>query len=226
MGDVLGQLMAPAVGILLSPLPIVGVILMLLSQRAKQNGPAFLIGWIVGMAALVTIVVLVADPADLTDADSAPSTLSGIINLVLALLLWFLAFQQWQKRPADGATPEMPKWMAGIDSMTPLVALGFGAFLSSLNPKNLIMNIAAGTAIAGAELSSGQIVVAMLVFIIIASLAIGGAVIWFLLAGESANATLDKMRGFLVQYNAVIMAVLFLVLGFSMMGKAIPAFIS
>jgi hypothetical protein len=56
MGEVIGEVLAPAVGVMLSPLPIVGVILMLLSPRAKINGPAFVAGWIGGLVIVLAVV--------------------------------------------------------------------------------------------------------------------------------------------------------------------------
>lgn len=224
MGEVVGQLLAPAVGVALSPLPIVGVILMLVSPRAKVNGPAFVLGWLAGMAIVIGLVLIFADPAKLTETDDSPSTTSGIIHLALGALLLILAVKQWRSRPKDGQEPAMPKWMAGIDKMTPIVALGLGAFLSGVNPKNLILDIAAGTAIVAADLSSTQQIAAAAIFMIIASVSVAVPVIWFLLAGDGAKGALDRLRVWLVQNNAAIMAVMFLVFGASLIGKALPAF--
>ena len=50
MGQAIGDLLPAAVGVAISPLPIVAVVLMLVSARGRANGPAFLIGWLVGVA--------------------------------------------------------------------------------------------------------------------------------------------------------------------------------
>jgi threonine/homoserine/homoserine lactone efflux protein len=224
MGDVIGQLLPTAVGVMLSPLPIVGVILMLLSNKAKVNGPMFLIGWLAGLAIVVGGIVAFVDPDRLNKDDGGPSTLAGILHLVLGVLLLFLAVKQLKGRPKDGKEAEMPKWMAKMQDASPIFAFGMGAFLSGLNPKNLIFDIAAATAIVAGDLSSSQQIVSVLVFMILASLTIGIPVLWFLVAGESAKAKLDTLRGYLVQYNWVIMCVLFLILGVKMIGQALPAF--
>lgn len=118
----------------------------------------------------------------------------------------------------------MPKWMAKMQDASPVFAFGMGAFLSGLNPKNLIFDIAAAATIAAANLSTTQQIVSVLVFMILASLTVGIPVIWFLLAGESAKAKLETLRGWLVQYNWIIMGVLFLVLGVKLIGESLPAF--
>ena len=49
MADVAGEILVFAVGIAISPIPIIAVILMLFSARARINGPAFLLGWVAGI---------------------------------------------------------------------------------------------------------------------------------------------------------------------------------
>ena len=44
MGTTIGQILPLAVGVALSPVPIIAVALMLMSQRARLNGPLFAIG--------------------------------------------------------------------------------------------------------------------------------------------------------------------------------------
>ncbi len=224
MGEVIGQLLPTAVGVALSPLPIVGVILMLLSNKAKVNGPVFLIGWLTGLAIVVGGVVAYVNPDRLNQSSGEPSTLNGLLHLVLGVLLLLLAVKQLKGRPKEGEDPKMPSWMAKMQDASPIFAFGMGAFLSGLNPKNLIFDIAAAAAIVAGDLSSSQQIVAVLVFMILASLTIGIPVIWYLVAGESAKAKLDTLRGYLVQYNWVIMCVLFLVLGVKLIGQALPAF--
>jgi threonine/homoserine/homoserine lactone efflux protein len=93
--------------------------------------------------------------------------------------------------------------------------------MSGINPKNLIFDVAAGTSIAQAGLSTGEQIVVMLVFTVLASISVVGVVIWYLIAGKSAEARLDLMNVWLTRNNAVVMAVLLLVFGVSQVGKGI-----
>ena len=224
MGEAIGAILAPAVGVALSPLPIIGVILILFSPRARTLGPLFAFGWVLAMSIVIALVLIFADPANLEDDADDPSTASAIIHLVLGLVLLFLAFKQWQGRPKEGETPEMPKWMQTIDKVSPPVALGLGALLSGLNPKNLILTLGAATSIAQANLSTGQDIVVALIFIVIASISVAGAVIWYLVAGERATATLTEVKDWMTVHNSVVMAVLLLLLGVSFVGKGIGGF--
>jgi threonine/homoserine/homoserine lactone efflux protein len=224
MGEAIGAILAPAVGVALSPFPIIGVILILFSPKARTLGPLFALGWVLAMAVVIALVLIFANPASLEDDASDPSTASAIIHLVLGLLLLFLAFKQWRGRPEEGETPEMPKWMQSIDKVSPPVAFGLGALLSGLNPKNLILTLGAATSIAQANLSTGQDIIVSLIFIIIASVSVAGAVIWYLVAGEKATATLTSVKDWMTVHNAEIMTVLFLLLGAQFVGKGIAGF--
>ena len=44
MGEAIGQSLPLAIGVALSPVPIIAVVLMLTTPRARANGPAFLLG--------------------------------------------------------------------------------------------------------------------------------------------------------------------------------------
>jgi len=44
MGNVISAILPQAIGVAISSVPIIAVILMLFSQRARSNGSAFLLG--------------------------------------------------------------------------------------------------------------------------------------------------------------------------------------
>src|SRR3954454_10090690 len=73
MGEAIGQVLPLAVGVAVSPVRIVAVVLMLVTPRARVNGPAFVVGWIVGLGIVGAIVLGVADPAGAT-SDGQPAT--------------------------------------------------------------------------------------------------------------------------------------------------------
>src|SRR3954447_3453002 len=123
MGQVVGDLLPLAVGVAISPIPIIAVVLMLLALKAGATSAAFLVGWVVGIAAVAAIFVLLAGTQDLGSTEN-PSTTSSWVKLVLGVLLLGLAGRQWQGRPGPGTEPAMPKWMSTIDTFTPAKAAG------------------------------------------------------------------------------------------------------
>ena len=92
----IGDLLPSAVGVALSPVPITAVILILGTPQARTNGPAFGLGWVVGLVVLSVIVVIVASGSD---TSSDPSTTIDVFELVLGLLFLLMAFGQCRKRP-------------------------------------------------------------------------------------------------------------------------------
>ena len=223
MGEVIGAVLPSALGVAISPVPIIAVILMLLAPRARAASVAFLLGWVVGVTVVVVVVTLVVDPVDSSEPDD-PSTFSSVIKLVLGALFLLLALRSWRSRPRAGQAPEMPSWMSAITDFNATKALGLGLLLSAVNPKNLAMCIAAGAAIGGAAEDTSEAVVAFVVFVVIASASIAVPVIGFLLAQERMRQPLDELRQWLTAHNSTVMTVLLLVLGVASIGKGIAGF--
>jgi hypothetical protein len=221
MGQGIGEVLTFATGVAISPVPIIAVILMLFSARARVNGPLFLLGWVLALTVVSTVAYVVSDEGNAATSSSASDTISWG-KIVLGVLFLLLAGRQWRSRPAPGTEPEMPKWMAGVDAFTPGKALGLALLLAGVNPKNLILTIGAGTGVAQLGISTTDAVVSIVVFVVIASATIAGPVVYYLVGGENAKARLDSMKGWLGAHNAAVMTVLFLVFGVDLIAKGIP----
>ncbi|WP_127817994.1 GAP family protein [Microbacterium sp. CPCC 204701] len=223
MGTVIGDILPLALGVAISPIPIIAAILMLLSPKARVTSVGFLLGWIVGIVVAVTVFTLLSSVLPGGDADDS-NPVKGVIRLALGLLLLLLALRQWRGRPKAGEEPALPKWMQAIDQVTFAKALGLGLLLSAVNPKNLLLAAAAGTDIGSAGLDTGSVVLAIAVFTLIAASTILIPVVGYLVAAERLKAPLASLRGWLAKENAVIMAVLLLVIGVNLIGRGIGAF--
>jgi threonine/homoserine/homoserine lactone efflux protein len=172
MGQAIGSVLSLAVGVALSPIPIVAVVLMLATPRRCVNAPAFVLGWVVGLALVGTIVLLVAGGISASSAGK-PKTWVGTLKLGLGVLVLLLAVKEWRGRPRGDAEPPLPKWMQTIDSFSPAKSAGLAVLLAGPNPKNLMLTVAAGAAIAQAGLSAGQQAIVLAVFVVIATLGPG-----------------------------------------------------
>ena len=96
-----------------------------------------------------------------------------------------------------------------------------GCLLSGVNPKNLTLCIAAGVSLGSADLSTDDVVIAAVVFVVIASLSVAGPVLAYLAARSRMQKPLDELRGWLTLHNAAVMSVLLLVIGVSILGKGL-----
>lgn len=220
VGQVIGDLLPLALGVAISPIPIMAVILMLFTPRASTTSAAFLSGWVAGIVVAVVIFLLVAGViGDGTPGD--PPTAASWIKLVLGLFFIALGFVQWRKRPQPGAEPELPGWMQAMSEFTPGKALGIGFLLAMANPKNLAMAIAAGVAIGGVGLSAGEQTVTVMVYAVIAASTVAVPVIAYAVAANRMRDPLDRLRSWLEANNSTVMTVLLVVMGTVVFGKGL-----
>ena len=222
MGQAIGASLPLAIGVALSPVPIIAVVLMLTTRRARVNGPLFVLGWLAGLAVVGTIVLCVAGPAGASSSGS-PATWVSWVKVVLGLLLLLVAARQFRTRPKDGDQAALPKWMASVDDITPLSACGLAALLAGVNPKNLLLAVGGAASIAQTGISGGGQAVAYLVFALVGTLGVGIPVGAYLALGPRADKPLGALKDWMGEHNAVIMSVLCLVIGVKLIGDAIGA---
>lgn len=213
MAQAIASILPFAVGIMVSPIPIVAVILMLFTRRATSNGPAFLVGWVLGLSLLAVIGYGAASLLGWGDGSDASSTEVTWWRIVLGVVLLVLAFRKWRKAAEPDHVDEMPRWMADIDELAPGRAFGLALLLSSVNPKNLALGLGAMTSLATLGAPSDEVVVGIVAFVVVASLSVAAAVVYRLVGGEKAQRSLETMQGWLKTHNDAVMAVLLLVFG-------------
>jgi hypothetical protein len=220
MGQAIGTSLPLAVGIAVSPLPIIAVVLMLTSRRATVNGPAFVLGWLIGLGVVGAVVLAVSGPSG-ASTSGAPATWVSWVKIALGLLVLVVAVRQFRARPTGDQPPRTPKWMATIDRTTPLAAVGLAAGLSGANPKNLLLAVAGGAAIAGTGVAGAQQVVAYTVFAVIGTLGVGAPVVIYFAMGQRSEQLLARLKDWMSEHNAVIMTVLCLVIAAKLVGDGI-----
>ncbi|MFM2078995.1 MAG: hypothetical protein RJA49_2885 [Actinomycetota bacterium] len=215
-----GGALPAAVGIAISPIPIVLVILMLVSRNARTNGPAFLVGWVLGVGVVTTLAFTLTDAAD-ASTDSGASDGVNVMQLLLGVLFLFLAFRQWKGRPRPGEEPEPPKLFAAVDGMGGSKALGFGFIAAAANPKNLPLAVSAGATMAQIGATGGDAAVAIVLFVLVASASVAAPVVVYFFLGDRADGILAGWKTWLIANNATVMMVLFVVLGAKMLGAGL-----
>jgi threonine/homoserine/homoserine lactone efflux protein len=198
VGQAIGDFLPSAVGVAISPLPIVAVVLMLVTRRGRFNGPSFVVGWCVGLTIVGVAVLAVSAAAD-ASTDSGPAAWVDVLLLVLGLLLVLVAARQWRGRPHGDEEPPTPRWMGALDQFTPVKAGGAGVVLSALNPKNLLLAVAGAAAIAQTGISTGQQVASYAIFVGIATIGVATPVVVYFALGERSQALLEKLKIWLVR---------------------------
>lgn len=103
VGSVIGDTLPLAVGIAISPIPIIATILILLSPKAKVTGAGFLLGWLAGiLVAVVLFTVLSSTLPQQEPAGSSP--VSAVIKIILGALLLF-----WRRGSGEHGPPRANK---------------------------------------------------------------------------------------------------------------------
>jgi threonine/homoserine/homoserine lactone efflux protein len=223
MAEAIGQMLPAAVGVAISPIPIVAVVLMLVSARGRVNGPAFLAGWCLAIAVVGTVVLLAAGGASASD-DGEPAGWVPWLELVLGVLLLLVALRHWRARPRGDAEPPLPKWMQALDRFKPPKAFGAGAVLAGVNPKNLLLIVAGAAAIAQTGIPGGEQAIALALFVLIASVGVATPVVIAFALGDRSGPLLAGLKGWMAHNNAVIMVVLLAIIGVKLIGDAIGGF--
>ena len=221
MGAVIGELLPLAIGVAISPIPIIAVILMLLAPRAGGASKGFGAGWVLGVLGATLVVVAVARAAGIGGSSANPSTGASWVRAVVGALLLALGARQWRGRPRSGEQPELPEWMRMVDRITPAKAAGLGFVLAAVNPKNLAMCVAAGVAVGGGHLGWWPAFGSVLVFTALAVSTVVVPVVGYAVARQRMLGPLSQLRGWLERHNAAVMAVLFAVIGVTVLGQGV-----
>jgi hypothetical protein len=93
--------------------------------------------------------------------------------------------------------------------------------LSGANPKNLVLAVGGAASIAQTGIPGGQQAVAYLVFALIGTLGVGIPVVIYFVMGERSERLLAGLKDWMSAHNAVIMAVLCLIIGVKLIGDGI-----
>ncbi len=222
MGDAVGQILALAVGASLSPIPIIGVVLMLATPRGRANGLAFLVGWVLGLLIVGSIVLFLFGNAAAPD-ESGAQVGAGWANIALGVFLLVIARRQFVKRPAAGQQPELPAWTKQVDHFDAPRSAALGFALAAINPKNLLLTVSAASLIAQSGIPDGDEFGALAIYAAVATIGPALPVAIFLVAQDQARTRLESAKQWLGHNNAMIISVICVLLAANLIGNGISA---
>ncbi|MEB3368980.1 GAP family protein [Saccharopolyspora mangrovi] len=143
------------------------------------------------------------------------------LKLGLGVILLVVAVSRWHADQGGGDEPQLPGWMAAVDSFSPAKATGLAVILAVANPKNLALTLAAGVTIGGAGLTPAENVVATAAFTVIAASTVAGPVLGYRVAKDRMAELLADLKARLIRDNKTIMTVVLVVLSFVLLGKGL-----
>jgi hypothetical protein len=221
----IAELIPAAAAIAVSPLPIVVLVMMLFSKDALKNATAFIMGWLLAMLAIGGIVAFLGAGIDFS-ASSQPSQVVLVLKMILGGILLVAACRMWSRRPKPGEAAAMPKWMKAFDSSRAFNAFVLGLALMVFNLKNLPIYVSGVGDILQADLASITTLMIVLVFGLVASSGLVVPVAFYVTGGDKAKTGLDSAKAWLLENNAAMLAVLFLIFGLKIVGASLAALLS
>ncbi|MFB7676019.1 GAP family protein [Kitasatospora purpeofusca] len=206
MDAVIAEVVPLALGIALSPVPVVPAIFLLFTPRPRAAAGMFLAGWVAGILVVASALAALAVYIEAHEETPtwAPWTKTG-----LGAVLLLVAVRQWRSGPAKGT----PAWMTTLTDATPAKALRLGVLLSGVNPKVVLLSAAAGLTIGAAELGAVRTVAAVAVFTAVSAATVALPLLLHLVAGERVLVPLGRARRWLELHNSAVTAVVLVVIG-------------
>ena len=216
MGNVaseLPELIPLALVIALSPLSIIPGILMLHTPRPRPTSIAFLAGWVLGIASATAAFVGASDLAG--GLDRSPAW-APYVRIVLGIALIGFALYRWLGRHRSAHTP---KWLTSMTSAGPGRAFTTGVLLTVANLKVFAMCAGAGLAIGTAALGRPGALQSVAVFTVLAASSVAVPVLAYLVAGDSLDRPLNRLKAWMDANHAALVAVILLVIGVALLYK-------
>jgi cytochrome c biogenesis protein CcdA len=220
MGEAIGQSLPLAIGVALSPVPIVAVVVLLTSSRARSLGPVFVFGWLLGLVVVGAIVLAIVGPGGGGSSGQRTRWVSWVM-IVVGVLLVVEAVRRLRGRAGRGVEASLPAWLGAIDRLKPAVVLGGGVVLGGVRPKSLLLVVGGAAAIAQTGIAAGQQAIAYAVFAVVATIGVAVPVVIYFVMGTRSGELLGRLKGWMRRHNAIILAVLLVVIGVTLIGDGI-----
>ena len=204
----------------LDPLPLTGFLVVLPSEHGVRKGAAFVFGWLVSLAIVVTITVL-ATGNDPPKPNTVPTLASLAVKIALGVFLLVIAVRHRRKMQQPRPPKKPPKWQASVDKMSPWFAMGLAP---ALQPWGLI---AAGAAtVVGAKLSSWESYLALFGFCLLASSTYVGMEVYATVRPEQSQEFLGRLRKWIDSHTDQVIIWGSLIVGFWLIANSLYVILS
>jgi hypothetical protein len=222
MLQAIGHILPISVAVALSSVPIMATVILLLAPNRARSALPFLIGWVIGLALVVTVCTLGAQAIPASRSPRRPDTVIGSLELVIGLGLLIVAFVSW-RRGRHQAETSLPKWLTSVGSLKPWPAFGL-ALLMNIRPKALLLAVAAALAIRAETISPGQSAVVILVYTVIAATTVAVPIIATLSAPARMAPRLIEARDWLTHNGSAVTSLVLAVIATVIIGSGLARY--
>ena len=196
------------------PLALTIFILILTSTNGPLKGAAFVFGWLVTLAVVATATILATGnkpPA----AGTKPSIGILVVKIVLGLALVAIAERQRRRFGKPRPPKAEPRWQARLDDMSPLFAVGLGAFFQPT-----VFVISAVATITGAKLSSAGNYLALVVFGLLSVSTYLAMDVYTVARPERSHEVLGGLKAWIDRHSDLIIVLVAGLVGLWLVGKS------
>ena len=203
------------VTIALDPLPLTAFMVVLPSKRGVRKGAAWVFGWLVSLAIVVTVTVL-ATGNNPPKPNTAPSLASLAVKTAIGAGLVGLAIRQRRRMGRPKKPKKPPKWQEHVDNMSPWFAMGLAP---ALQPWALI---GAGAAtVVEAKLSSWETYLVLFLFCVLGSASYIALVVYAGFRPGPSQALLARFRTWMETHTDQVIILGSLILSFWLIANSI-----
>jgi threonine/homoserine/homoserine lactone efflux protein len=177
--------------ITLDPLPLTAFLIALPSKGGARKGAAYVFGWLVSLAIVVTATVL-ATGNNPPKPNTAPSLAALAVKIAIGAVLVVIAVRHIRTRGRPKPPKKPPKWQQHVDNMSPWFAMGLAPTLQPW-----VMIGAGAATVVQAKLSSWESYLALAGFCVLASASYLALEIYAVARPGPSRALLGRFRTWL-----------------------------
>jgi threonine/homoserine/homoserine lactone efflux protein len=214
MGSIVVSLLPLIIGSALVPIQIIIDILLLKNPKQGLLKASAYVGGMTTLRLLQGLIfglILTGGASATAEESSGKGPIVSTLLLVLGIFFLITAYKQWRKDDDPDAPP--PKWLAMIESLTPLKAFGIGFGLMLIGAKFWVFTLTALAVIGEANLGQPSSTIVYLLFVLLAESLLLLPILVRIVLPSQSKAILDGISDWLNRHNRAIVIVVSLVFG-------------
>jgi hypothetical protein len=178
------------------PWSVLGAVLLVTSRNGVRKESAYVAGWVSALAvvAVATVLLYPEVPREATTSHG-----QSVVELVIGLGLGAWLAYRW-RHPRTLGTPSQPSWLARLDTMSPVLAYGLGAFL----PTYAVV-IAAVSEMLSSGLGQGALAAVATGWVVLASTGVSAPLVVLVRDRDGAAATYESWRAWILGHSRAVL---------------------
>jgi Sap, sulfolipid-1-addressing protein len=218
MWQALGALLPIAVAVAISSVPLTVTILILLSPNRGRAALPFMVGWMIGVAAV--IILSAAGAAALSQPlRLGRDTWIAVLEVVIGVILMVLA-AVYLRRSSQAGSTGLPRWLSAVDSFGAIAAFAIGVLLG-FRPKGLLLGIAGGLALNAASLRPDEAVLLIIIYTAMATSTVVAPIVASFVAPRRMEPKLISARDWLTTNGRILTSVMMFMIGVVILGSGL-----